>query len=139
MVSKAQSETAKVVAKEHHQLTLSRPLAPHRDLTATHRALDANLPEEERAGKATCFTTFTGHKDYVLSVSCSPNNQWIASGSKDTRIQFWDSRTGQPQLILMGHKNSVIAISLSPAGGLLASGSGDFNARIWSYERIPGA
>lgn len=108
------------------------------DLSATHRALDQNLPEEERAGKAVCYTTFAGHKDYVLSVSCSPDSQWIASGSKDRGIQFWDPRTGQTQLILMGHKNSVIAISLSPAGGLLASGSGDFNARIWSYDRISG-
>lgn len=108
------------------------------DLTATHRALDQNLPEEERAGKAVCCTTFSGHKDYVLSVSTSPDGQWIASGSKDRGIQFWDPRTAQTQLILMGHKNSVIAISLSPAGGLLASGSGDFNARIWSYDRIAG-
>lgn len=106
------------------------------DMSATHRALDQNLPEEERAGKAVAYTTFSGHKDYVLSVSCSPDSQWIASGSKDRGIQFWDPRTGQTQLILMGHKNSVIAISLSPAGGLLASGSGDFNARIWSYDRI---
>lgn len=106
------------------------------DLSATHRALDQKLPEEERAGKAVCYATFAGHKDYVLSVSCSPDLQWIASGSKDRGIQFWDPRTGQTQLILVGHKNSVIAISLSPAGGLLASGSGDCNARIWSYDRV---
>lgn len=106
------------------------------DISGTHRALDQNLPEEERVGKAVCYTTFQGHKDYVLSVSCSPDSQWIASGSKDRGIQFWDPRTAQTQLILMGHKNSVIAISLSPAGGLLASGSGDFNARIWSYDRV---
>ncbi|CAO1629327.1 unnamed protein product [Parajaminaea phylloscopi] len=106
------------------------------DLSATHRALDQKLPEEERAGKAVCYATFAGHKDYVLSVSCSPDSQWIASGSKDKGIQFWDPRTGQTQLILVGHRNSVIAISLSPAGGLLASGSGDCNARIWSYDRV---
>lgn len=109
------------------------------DLSGTHRALDQGLPDEERVGKAVCYTTFSGHKDYVLSVSCSPDSQWIASGSKDRGIQFWDPRTGQTQLILMGHKNSVIAISLSPAGGLLASGSGDFNARIWSYDRVNGS
>ena len=85
---------------------------------------------------ATCATTFLGHKDYVLSVSCSPDGQWVASGSKDRGVQFWDPKTAQTQFVLQGHKNSVIAINLSPAGGLLATGSGDFNARIWSYERI---
>lgn len=106
------------------------------DLSATVRALDADAPEEERAGNATCATTFLGHKDYVLSVSCSPDGQWIASGSKDRGVQFWDPRTAQTQFVLQGHKNSVIAINLSPAGNLLASGSGDFNARIWSYDSI---
>jgi glucose repression regulatory protein TUP1 len=106
------------------------------DLAGTVRALDADVPEEEKVGNATCANTFMGHKDYVLSVSCSPDGMWIASGSKDRGVQFWEPRTGQAQFVLQGHKNSVIAINLSPAGNLLASGSGDFNARIWSYERM---
>ena len=106
------------------------------DLSATVRALDADVPDEEKMHNATCATTFLGHKDYVLSVSCSPDGMWIASGSKDRGVQFWDPRTAQAQFVLQGHKNSVIAINLSPAGGMLASGSGDFNARIWSYERM---
>jgi len=69
-----------------------------------------------------------------LSVSCSPESRWIASGSKDRCVQFWDMKTAQTQLVLQGHKNSVIAIHLSPSNNLLATGSGDFHARIWSYE-----
>lgn len=106
------------------------------DLAATVRALDSDVPEDEKMHNATCANTFVGHKDYVLSVSCSPDGMWIASGSKDRGVQFWEPRTGQAQFVLQGHKNSVIAINLSPAGGLLASGSGDFNARIWSYDRM---
>ncbi|MCO5585343.1 hypothetical protein L7F22_039276 [Adiantum nelumboides] len=106
------------------------------DLSGTIRALDQNVPDEEKMHNAVCATTFLGHKDYVLSVSCSPDGMWIASGSKDRGVQFWDPRTAQAQLVLQGHKNSVIAIHLSPAGGLLASGSGDFNARVWKYEQI---
>ncbi|PWN51757.1 WD40 repeat-like protein [Violaceomyces palustris] len=105
------------------------------DLSGTSKAL-ADGRSDEKAGNATCATTFVGHKDYVLSVSCSPDGQWVASGSKDRGVQFWDPKTAQTQFVLQGHKNSVIAINLSPAGGLLATGSGDFNARIWSYERI---
>ncbi|EST04978.1 WD40 repeat [Kalmanozyma brasiliensis GHG001] len=104
------------------------------DLTGTAKAVSENRADEK--GNASCATTFVGHKDYVLSVSCSPDGQWVASGSKDRGVQFWDPKTAQAQFVLQGHKNSVIAINLSPAGGLLATGSGDFNARIWSYDRI---
>ncbi|CAE6374077.1 unnamed protein product [Rhizoctonia solani] len=83
-----------------------------------------------------CTTSFLGHKDYVLSVAVSPDNQWIVSGSKDRGVQFWDPRTATQQLMLQGHKNSVISIDLSPAGGLLATGSGDWQARVWSYALL---
>ncbi|CAE6402575.1 unnamed protein product [Rhizoctonia solani] len=83
-----------------------------------------------------CTTGFLGHKDYVLSVAVSPDNQWIVSGSKDRGVQFWDPRTATQQLMLQGHKNSVISIDLSPAGGLLATGSGDWQARVWSYALL---
>ncbi|CEH14733.1 WD40 repeat-containing protein [Ceraceosorus bombacis] len=107
------------------------------DLTATARAVESHsTDDEDRTSKATCASTLLGHKDYVLSVSCSPDGHWVASGSKDRGVQFWDPRSGQAQFVLSGHKNSVIAINLSPAGNLLATGSGDFNARIWAYDRV---
>lgn len=104
------------------------------DLASIIRALES--PDEDNAVSTACLATFTGHDDYVLSVSESPDGQWIASGSKDRCVQFWDPHTAQTQLVFQGHKNSVIAINLSPANNLLVTGSGDFNARIWSYERM---
>ncbi|EPS41855.1 hypothetical protein H072_4188 [Dactylellina haptotyla CBS 200.50] len=82
--------------------------------------------------------TFEGHEDFVLSVAQTPDTYgtWVMSGSKDRRVQFWDPRTGQTQLMLQGHKNSVISVSPSPVGKLFATGSGDYKARIWSYDRV---
>ena len=94
------------------------------DLTCITQSLDSM--DDEISNPSMCISTFTGHKDYVLSVSCSPQGRWIASGSKDRSVQFWDPRSGQSQLVLQGHKNSVIAINLSQTGNLLATGSGDF-------------
>ncbi|KAK4455962.1 transcriptional repressor tup1 [Podospora aff. communis PSN243] len=85
-----------------------------------------------------CTKTFEGHRDFVLSVALTPDQQWVLSGSKDRGVQFWDPRTGQTQLMLQGHKNSVISVAPSPAGGYFATGSGDTRARIWSYTRIGG-
>lgn len=94
------------------------------DLSSIIKALDSL--DDEISNSSMCIATFTGHKDYVLSVSCAPQGRWIASGSKDRSVQFWDPKTGQSQLVLQGHKNSVIAINLSQSGNLLATGSGDF-------------
>ncbi|KAG5437350.1 hypothetical protein PCANB_000780 [Pneumocystis canis] len=79
-----------------------------------------------------CKATLTGHKDFVLSVACSPDGHWVLSGSKDRGVQFWDYH-GCVQLILQGHKNSVISVAVSPIGRLFATGSGDCRARIWEY------
>ncbi|KAK7206065.1 WD40-repeat-containing domain protein [Myxozyma melibiosi] len=81
-----------------------------------------------------CVKTFTGHKDFVLSVALTPDGQWVLSGSKDRGVQFWDPRTAQAQLMLQGHKNSVISVAPSPSGKLFATGSGDCRARIWRYS-----
>ncbi|KAI8137735.1 WD40-repeat-containing domain protein [Fennellomyces sp. T-0311] len=87
--------------------------------------------------KGPCKMTFTGHKDFVLSVACTPDGNWIVSGSKDRGVQFWDPRSGQTQFMLQGHKNSVISVAISPSGRrLFATGSGDNRARIWSYEPL---
>ncbi|KAG1138649.1 hypothetical protein G6F38_010403 [Rhizopus arrhizus] len=87
--------------------------------------------------KGPCKMTFTGHKDFVLSVGCTPDGRWVVSGSKDRGVQFWDPRTGQTQFMLQGHKNSVISVAISPSGKpLFATGSGDNRARIWSYDSI---
>ncbi|OAD04104.1 hypothetical protein MUCCIDRAFT_48518 [Mucor lusitanicus CBS 277.49] len=87
--------------------------------------------------KGPCKMTFSGHKDFVLSVGCTPDGRWVVSGSKDRGVQFWDPRTGQTQFMLQGHKNSVISVAISPSGRpLFATGSGDNRARIWSYDPI---
>lgn len=89
----------------------------------------------DRDRKGPCQMTLTGHKDFVLSVACTPDGNWIVSGSKDRGVQFWDYHTGQTQFMLQGHKNSVISVAISPSGRpLFATGSGDNRARIWSYE-----
>lgn len=53
-----------------------------------------------------CKSTFSGHKDFVLSVAVSPDGKWAVSGSKDRGVQFWDQATTASQFMLQGHKNS---------------------------------
>ncbi|RKP37782.1 WD40-repeat-containing domain protein [Dimargaris cristalligena] len=87
-------------------------------------------------GANICRSTLVGHKDFVLSVACSPCGRWIVSGSKDRSVQFWETQTSNTLFMLQGHKNSVISVCVSPAGGLFATGSGDCRARIWRYDPL---
>ncbi|KAK5963532.1 chromatin-silencing transcriptional regulator TUP1 PWA37_004664 [Arxiozyma heterogenica] len=93
-------------------------------------------------GTSHCEVTYVGHKDFVLSVTTSENDEYILSGSKDRGVIFWNSETGEPLLMLQGHKNSVISVTMAnnhPIGGdyfLFATGSGDCKARVWKYQKI---
>lgn len=75
-------------------------------------------------------------QDFVLSIGMTPDAQWVLSASKDRGVQFWDPRTGSPQLRVKGHSNSVISVSVSPTGSHFVTGSEDMNARIWKYTNL---
>jgi len=47
----------------------------------------------------------TSHKYSVSSVAWSPDGKQIASGSYDTTIKIWDSRSGDCQSTLTGHSD----------------------------------
>ncbi|CAN3355325.1 transcriptional repressor Tup1p [Diutina catenulata] len=89
--------------------------------------------------KSSCEVTYIGHKDFVLSVCSTPNNEYILSGSKDRGVIFWDQISGNPLLMLQGHRNSVISVAVSSNSkgteGIFATGSGDCKARIWKWTR----
>jgi glucose repression regulatory protein TUP1 len=99
-------------------------------------SLDKTLKLWDLSGsrsRSRCRSTFSGHKDFVLSVAFSPDGRWLISGSKDRSVQFWDPRSAVTHMMLQGHKNSVISVAVSPTGGTFATGSGDFRARMWRY------
>ncbi|MFW6358566.1 MAG: WD40 repeat domain-containing protein [Chroococcales cyanobacterium] len=79
-----------------------------------------------------------GHNQSVKTVSCSPNNQKIASGSNDKTIKIWDIETGESQT-LIGHRETdwfgdVNSVAFSPNGKILASGSQDKTIKLWELD-----
>ena len=68
-----------------------------------------------------------------LSVSVSPDDQWIAAGSDDGTIQIW-SKTGELLKTLRGHKNFVLCVHFSPDGQLLASANADGTVKLWNRD-----
>ncbi len=76
-----------------------------------------------------------GHTDHVLSVSFSPNNQIIASSSKDKTVKLWN-RQGKLLKTLVGHNEWVSSVSFSPDGKMLASASDDGTVKLWTKKGV---
>ncbi|CAF1243416.1 unnamed protein product [Adineta ricciae] len=62
-----------------------------------------------------------------------PNEEFIASGSEDSKVYLWHRRHERPIMIFSGHLRTVNCVSWHPILPLLfASASDDATVRIWS-------
>lgn len=67
----------------------------------------------------------------IYTVSWSPDDQYIVSGSTDGKVRIWDVERTQVKHIYSGHKNIVLEVAWSPDGNYIASSSDD-GVKIWS-------
>lgn len=81
-----------------------------------------------------CTSSISGHAEAVISVSFSPNGKYLASGSGDTTVRFWDIQTQTPYFTCKGHNNWVLCISWSPDSSRLASACKDGKIIVWDPE-----
>ncbi|KAK4883628.1 hypothetical protein RN001_006947 [Aquatica leii] len=81
-----------------------------------------------------CTSSMPGHAEAVISVSFSPNGQYLASGSGDTTVRFWDLSTQSPYFSCKGHRNWVLCISWSPDSKKLASACKNGQIIIWEPD-----
>jgi len=81
-----------------------------------------------------CTSSLPGHAEAVISVAFSPDGRYLASGSGDTTVRFWDVNTETPQFKCQGHRHWVLCIAWSPDGRKLASGCKNGQVMIWNPE-----
>ncbi|WP_293038808.1 hypothetical protein [Moorena sp. SIO1F2] len=74
-----------------------------------------------------------GHRDWVSSVSFSPDGKLIASGSRDKTIKLW-RKNGTLLKTLRGHRAGIQSVSFSQDGQMLASGSEDKTVKLWRKD-----
>jgi len=75
-----------------------------------------------------------GHSADVFSLSFSPDNKLIASGSHDNTVKIWDIESEECLHTLKGHRHLTYAVAFSPDGKMVASGSFDKTIKLWDVE-----
>lgn len=81
-----------------------------------------------------CTSSLPGHGEAVISAQFSPDGRYLASGSGDKTVRFWDLTTELPQYTCQGHPHWVLCISWSPDGKTLASSCKNGQVRLWNPE-----
>ncbi|KAK6500108.1 hypothetical protein TWF481_010466 [Arthrobotrys musiformis] len=73
-----------------------------------------------------------GHSDWIECVVFSPNDEMMASSSRDQTIRIWNTSTWDLLHVLRGHRKAVRQIAFAPDGKSLASASIDETIKIWN-------
>ncbi len=115
--------------------------SPPRSSSKTSSPLSRQTPAKPtrvsplRSPSWSCLYTLEGHRNAVTSITFSPTEEIIASGSQDQTIEIWDLKKGKRWYTLTGHSNWVTSIAISPDGQTLASGSRDHTIEIWDLKK----
>lgn len=82
--------------------------------------------------------TLHWHREPVLAVAFSPDNQWLATGSGDRTIAIWNVERGLWNMVmgahdrsLRAHEAAVTSLAFRPDGSLLASAGADGAVKLW--------
>ncbi|KAF3219629.1 hypothetical protein TWF106_007052 [Orbilia oligospora] len=101
-------------------------------------ALDLETPSGDYS--IVVWNTITGDRLQRLqaisykSIECivfSPNDEMIASSSRDCRIRIWNTSTWELLHVLQEHTDGVNQIAFAPDSKTLASASDDRTVRVW--------
>jgi ribosome assembly protein 4 len=95
----------------------------------TSASFDKNIRLWSSIG--THLGTFRGHVGEVFQLSWSSDSRLFVTGSKDSTLKVWDTRTKKLKIDLPGHADEVYSVDWSPDGQFVASGSKDRHVKIW--------
>ncbi len=73
----------------------------------------------------------TGHKDAIIGLDFSPDEQLLAGGSLDGTIRLWRTGTGELEATLPGHMEETTDVAFAPDGRTLASVNTGLSVKLW--------
>ena len=106
-----------------------RILHLYKSLYRRHHLISTNWMQDEVKPR---HLAFKAHQRHVVTCLQFDGDK-ILTGSDDTNINVYDTRTGALQARLEGHEGGVWALQYE--GNTLVSGSTDRSVRVWDIER----
>jgi hypothetical protein len=84
----------------------------------------------------TMIPSDSSNENYCRAISFSPSGEFIATGSEDKAVRWYDVRTGMLISRLTGHESDIYDLEVSGDGATIVSGSGDRTVRLWDTKTM---
>ncbi|XP_034948506.1 transducin beta-like protein 3 [Chelonus insularis] len=97
---------------------------PH-ELSATDQNIALNVEH-----------TVIAHPKDINSVTISPNDKLLATGSQDKTAKLWNAENLQLLGVLRGHRRGVWCVRFSPIDQVLLTSSADCTVKLWSLSEL---
>ncbi|XP_061848106.1 transducin beta-like protein 3 isoform X1 [Colius striatus] len=98
-------------------------------LTSKAKAALISSPETLHAK-----VTEKGHDKDINSVTVSPNDKLIATGSQDRLAKLWSCSDCSLLGVFTGHKRGIWCVQFSPVDQILATSSADGTLKLWGLQ-----
>lgn len=110
--------------KEFHQLDFIQ------DLKNCRKIFSSKFEEVKKIfGKETFL--IEAHNRSVSSIAITSDNQYIISGSHDSKVKKWNLERKEQEMIMEEHKSRVNCIAITSDDSYIVSGSDDKSLRLW--------
>lgn len=98
-------------------------------------SLSDNVNFKDTCSLNVIHTTLAHQKD-INSVTISPNDKLIATGSQDKTAKLWSANDLQLLGVFRGHRRGVWCVRFSPVDQVLLTTSADCTLKIWSLTEL---
>ena len=78
--------------------------------------------------------TLTGHSDFVISLALSPDNNILASGSRDNDVRLWKYKSESTAFMTLSGQKGWVGSVCFIFNQILASGLGSGEIKIWDIS-----
>jgi platelet-activating factor acetylhydrolase IB subunit alpha len=78
--------------------------------------------------------TFTGHDNWVRSLSLHPSGKYLYSCSDDKTIRVWDLNFGKEKKKVDAHDHFVAVVKFNPKYAIIGSAGNDLAIKIWNLK-----
>jgi len=118
------------IFRDYEDAAMAMQFSPHNNKQLAWGSLKSNYVFIFNNYQTKIATILKNHKDFITSISFSPNGKFLASGSRDRNIVLTDIETKNNNK-LQGHDATVLSLSFSNDEKFLSSGGADNKIILW--------